>query len=92
MSKITQKLLTEKMIPITPMNGDMHEKLKVVVDGQSAECYIASRIHTGSSKIVILFEEEHPQLGFSIAAKNFHFEAPGILKIKGIEDMQVAIA
>ena len=77
MPKITQKMLTEKMVPIASMDKEIHEKLKVVVDGHNADCYIDER--WGSSKIVILFENEHPKWGKSFTTKYFTFEKPGIM-------------
>jgi hypothetical protein len=77
MTEITQKLLTEEMIPIAPMNGGDFEKLVIAIDGYNAECFIAQRI--GSDKISILFEKEHPRYGKEIITKYFQFEKPGVI-------------
>jgi hypothetical protein len=77
MPKITQKLLTEEMIPIANMNDKEFQKLKIIVDGHDAECYIAERF--GSSKVVILFEKEHPEWGGTFTTKNFSFTKAGTM-------------
>ena len=75
MDEITQKLLTEKMIPIAPLNSEKFEKLGISIDGYSAECFIFQRIN--SDKIIILFEKEHPEFGKEFATKYFQFKKPG---------------
>ena len=77
MPKITQKLLTEEMIPIANMNDKKFQKLKIIVDGRDAECYIAERL--GSSKVVILFEKEHPEWGAAFTTKHFSFTKAGTM-------------
>ena len=77
MPKITQKLLTEEMIPIANMNDKKFQKLKIIVDGHDAECYIAERL--GSSKVVILFEKEHPEWGAAFTTKYFSFTKAGTM-------------
>ncbi len=75
MTKITQKLLTEEMIPIAYLYGETFEELKITIDEYNAKCFVAERL--GSNKIVILFEKEHPEYGDSFTTKYFQFEEPG---------------
>ena len=78
MTKITQKLLTEEMIPIAhinKINSGALDKLKITIDGYNAQCFIAERL--GSDKIVILFEKEHPKYGDSFTTKYIQFKNPG---------------
>ena len=78
MTEITQKLLTEEMIPIAhinKINSGLLDKLKITIDGYNAQCFIAERL--GSDKIVILFEKEHPKYGDSFTTKYFQFKKPG---------------
>ena len=78
MTKITQKLLTEEMIPIAhinKINSGALDKLKITIDGYNAQCFIAERL--GSDKIVILFEKEHSKYGDSFTTKYFQFKKPG---------------
>ena len=78
MTKITQKLLTEEMIPIAhinKINSGALDKLKITIDGYNAQCFIAERL--GSDKIVILFEKEHAKYGDSFTTKYFQFKKPG---------------
>ena len=75
MTKITQKLLTEKMIPIAAINSEKFEKLRISIDGHNAECFIFQRIN--SDKIIILFEKEHPEFGKEFSTKYFQFKEPG---------------
>ena len=78
MTKITQKLLTEEMIPIAHINkikSGALDKLKIRIDGYNAQCFIAERL--GSDKIVILFEKEHPEYGDFFTTKYFQFKKPG---------------
>ena len=78
MTKITQKLLTEEMIPIAHINkikNSALDKLNITIDGYNAQCFIAERL--GSDKIVILFEKEHPKYGDCFTTKYFQFKKPG---------------
>ena len=78
MTEITQKLLTEEMIPIAhinKINSGLLDKLKITIDGYNAQCFIAERL--GSDKIVIIFEKEHPKYGDSFTNKYFQFKKPG---------------
>ena len=59
----------EEMIPIAHIGVN---KLKIMINGYNAECYIISR-PIGSDKIVIEFEEEHPEFGDSLVTKYFTF-------------------
>ena len=78
MTKITQKLLTEEMIPsahINKIKNGVLDKLNITIDGYNAQCFIAERL--GSDKIVILFEKEHPKYGDCFTTKYFQFKKPG---------------
>ena len=77
MAKIIEKILTEEMIPIAPMNGGDFEKLMITIDGYNAECFIAQRM--GSDKMIILFEKDHPKYGKRFITKYFQFSEPGIM-------------
>ena len=75
MNKITQKLLTEEMIPIARMNKKKIDKLIVSVDGYEAHCFIVERICT--DKIVIEFSDSHPKWGEYFTTKYYQFKRPG---------------
>jgi len=75
MEKITQNVLTEEMLPIARINEENFEKMKVSVNGYSAEIFIAERY--GSDKIIILFNDIHPRWGEVFTTKHFIFESPG---------------
>ena len=78
MEKITQNVLTEEMLPIARINGEGFEKMKVSVDGYSAEIFIAERY--GSDKIIILFNDIHPKWEEIFTTKYFIFESPGEMR------------
>ena len=70
---------TEAMIPVVDA-GNEPESIQVLVDDRPARCFISSPKwpeHTGSEKIVILFDEKHPRWGDYFATKYFQFEEPG---------------
>jgi hypothetical protein len=75
MEKITQNVLTEEMLPIARINEENFEKMKVSVNGYSAEIFIAERY--GSDKIIILFDDIYPRWGEVFTTKHFIFESPG---------------
>ena len=75
MPKNERNLLTEEKIPIAPMNNEEYDKLKVLVDGYKAECFIVER--WGSNKIVIIFNNSHFNFGEFFTTKYFKFEKPG---------------
>tara|TARA_B100001142_G_C14027384_1_gene536743 strand:+ start:351 stop:656 length:306 start_codon:yes stop_codon:yes gene_type:complete len=66
-------IINEEMIPIAHMDGGDFEKLKIRLNGYKAECFIISR-PIGSDKLVIQFDEEHPEFGDSLVTKYFRFE------------------
>ena len=89
MEKITQNVLTEEMLPIARINGEDFEKMKVLVDGYSAEIFIAERY--GSDKIIILFNEIHPHWGEVFTTKHFIFETSGEMIWGDGEIMNISI-
>ena len=71
---------TEAMIPVVDA-GNEPESIQVLVDNRPARCFISnpfvSSESTGSEKIVIIFDEEHPRHGEELETKYFQFEEPG---------------
>ena len=71
---------TEAMIPVVDA-GNEPESIQVLVDNCPARCFISnpfvSNESTGSEKIVIIFDDEHPLHGEEFATKYFQFEEPG---------------
>ena len=68
------------MIPVVNA-GNEPESIQVLVDDCPARCFISnpfvSSESTGSEKIVIIFDEEHPRHGKTFVTKYFQFEEPG---------------
>ncbi len=77
------KKINEEMIPIAHIGEGEFNKLKIMINGYNAECYIISR-PIGSNKIIIEFEEEHPEFGDSLVTKYFrfvHYDNPALTKL-----------
>lgn len=72
------KLITEQMIPI--VSGDEEYKtIRIVVDGNPARCFLQDR-GWNSTKIVILFDNNHPLWGDYFTTKYFDFVEPGKMR------------
>ena len=63
------------MIPVVVGNDEIRT-VRVTVDGHSAECFLHDRVFY-TTKVVILFEEEHPKWGGYFTTKYFMFNEPG---------------
>jgi len=70
--------ITEKMIPKVVDNEDA-EMIRVIIDDHLASCFLHDR-GWASTKVVIMFDEEHPRWGKCFATKYFLFERPGKMK------------
>ena len=71
-------LITEEMIPIV-FGNDEPNTIKIVVDENKARCFLLDR-GWGSTKIVILFDNPHPDWGDYFTTKYFDFVEPGIMR------------
>jgi hypothetical protein len=79
----TDTLITEADIPVNPYTPEDEEegekvelkKLRVIVDGKPASCYIAEG--RWSAKIVIEFDEDKGSQKRGFQTKHFIFESPG---------------
>ena len=69
--------ITEEMIPIVVGNDEIRT-IRVEVDGHSAACFLHDRVWY-STKVVILFDEEHPRWGEYFTTKYFMFNDPGMM-------------
>ena len=67
--------VTEEMIPVVVGNEE-YRTVRVYVDGSPAECFLHDRVFY-STKVVMLFEEEHPRWGACFTTKYFVFDEPG---------------
>ena len=63
------------MIPIV-VGNDERRAVRVTVDGYPAECFLHDRVFY-STKVVILFDEDHPRWGECFTTKYFMFDEPG---------------
>jgi hypothetical protein len=79
MTEITQNPhkipITEEMIPIV-VQGDEVKMVRITVDGRPASCFLSERVW-GSTKVVIVFDQEHPRWGEYFMTKYFMFDEPG---------------
>ena len=79
--KITQNpkttAITEEMIPIV-VGNDERRAVRVTVDGHPAECFLHDRVFY-STKVVIIFDEDHPRWGEYFTTKYFIFNEPGMM-------------
>ena len=67
--------ITEEMIPVV-VGNDERRTVRVTVDGHSAECFLHDRVFY-TTKVVILFDEDHPRWGEYFTTKYFMFNEPG---------------
>ncbi len=67
--------ITEEMIPVVVGNDEIRT-VRVTVDGRSAECFLHDRVFY-TTKVVILFDEDHPKWGEYFTTKYFMFNEPG---------------
>ena len=67
--------ITEEMIPVVVGNDEIRTA-RVIVDGLPAECFLHDRVFY-STKVVILFDEDHPRWGEYFTTKYFMFDEPG---------------
>ena len=67
--------ITEEMIPVVVGNDEIRT-VSVIVDGHSAECFLHDTLFY-TTKVVILFDEDHPQWGEYFTTKYFMFNEPG---------------
>ena len=65
-------LLTEEML--VPHGTT----LSILADGEKAKCVMGS-FGTWSDRIVIKFENEHPEYGKEFSTKHFEFLEPGVI-------------
>ena len=67
--------ITEEMIPIA-VGDDEVKMVRITVDGRPASCFLSERVW-GSTKVVIVFDQEHPRWGEYFTTKYFWFDEPG---------------
>ena len=81
--------LTEDMIPLSSEGASSNgEMIRIIADGLPAQCYIDDS--RPSSRIELLFDEEHDRFHDYFSTKYFLFEEPGVMKWgHGEEPMQI---
>jgi hypothetical protein len=67
--------ITEEMIPIVVGNDEIR-MVRVTVDGCSASCFLHDRVWY-TTKVVIVFDQEHQRWGDYFTTKYFMFKEPG---------------
>lgn len=79
--------LNQSEIPIGEENS-----IQIMADGFQAKCFMRGVPEDAwiSDKIVIVFDENHPEYGEFFMTKNFRFDGPGILRY-GYEDKMIKV-
>ena len=75
MRDVRKIAITEEMIPVVVGNEEC-TTVRVEVDGKPASCFLHDRVWY-STKVVIIFDEEHDRWGECFTTKYFVFNEPG---------------